>query len=128
MKLIVAIIRSEKLETVQSVLKNGETRILSMSCVEDAAGGRTGTYRGEEIRFSRPTLRLEIAAEDWCAETVAAEIVAAVSPANALSGDGDSVFMMPLESCAPPIRCEGTPPLRDRQRLMTRPLPYSCPW
>ena len=49
MKLIVAIIRPEKLESVQEVLKPGEARLLSIGSVENGAQGRAGMYRGAEV-------------------------------------------------------------------------------
>ena len=124
MKLIVAIIGAEKLESVQEVLKPGEARLLSIGSVENGAPGRAGMYRGAEVRFRRPTVRLEIAVEDWCAETAVAQIVRAVSAVDFEQDCDDTVFMMPLDACFPSVNdlCR-TPLSTQRQRLMARSAP-----
>jgi nitrogen regulatory protein P-II 1 len=128
MKLIVAIIRPEKLETVQDVLKPGETYLLSISSVENGTQGRAGMYRGLEIRFGHPAVRLEIAAEDWYAETAVAEIVRVVSVMDSEQDRQASVFMIPLVACVPAVNRQGnTPPLGDRH-LMAGCAVRSLPW
>src|SRR5262249_32969025 len=66
MKLIVAIIRPEKLEAVQASLQEPEECLVSVSQVvgNGRDPGFTELYRGREVRVPRPKLRLEIAVHD----------------------------------------------------------------
>jgi nitrogen regulatory protein P-II 1 len=126
MKLIVAIIRPEKVEAVQEAVKSPEARLLSIGAVENGREGRAGTYRGLEVRFRRSAMRLEIAVEDWYAETAMTEIIRAVCPADFGQDCDESVFMMPLFACTPSVnrRLSAIPP-RDRHlsraRVASRP-------
>jgi nitrogen regulatory protein P-II 2 len=101
MKLVVAIIRPEKLEAVQVALQEVEARLL---CVSQVVGDRfddgfTEIYRGREVRVPRPKLRLEIAVQDALIQAT----VAAIARTGAIGGPGrqvtGNVFVMQLEEC-----------------------------
>jgi nitrogen regulatory protein PII len=70
MKLIIAIIRPEKLAAVQAAFTEHEACLMSFSEVLGDGGepGRTGIYRGMEFHVRWPKLRLEIAVDDWGVE------------------------------------------------------------
>jgi len=128
MKLIIAIIRPEKLESVKDVLKAGETRLLSIGSVEGGMQGYAGMYRGLEMRFRPPVVRLEIAAEDWYAGTAMAEITRAISVGASEQDSEASVFMIPLDACVPAVSHQGVArPLVDRH-LMAGCAAPSLPW
>lgn len=101
MKLIVAIVRSEKLEAVQVALQETYATLL---CVSQVVGrGQddrfTEIYRGREVRVPRPKLKLEIAVSDEQVQRV----VAVIAQAGGVDGPGrqgnSNVFVMQLEEC-----------------------------
>jgi nitrogen regulatory protein P-II 2 len=81
MKLIIAIIRPEKLAAVQAALTEREACLLSVGEVLSggAEPGSTGIYRGIGFRGQRPNLRLEIAADDRVVERVVEAMIRAGS-------------------------------------------------
>jgi nitrogen regulatory protein P-II 2 len=81
MKLIIAIIRPEKLAAVQAALTELKACLISVSQVLGGGRepGRTGMYRGVEFRVQPPKLRLEIAADDWLVEGAVEAIMRAES-------------------------------------------------
>lgn len=100
MKLIVAIIRPERLEDVRRCL--AETDVYLMTLSEAQGFGRqhgvTEYYRGQEVPERMvPKIKLEIAVNDAFVEaTVEAIIRGARSPGAGAVGDG-KIFVMPLE-------------------------------
>ncbi|HKB40137.1 MAG TPA: P-II family nitrogen regulator [Gemmataceae bacterium] len=108
MKLIIAIIRPEQLETVRAALHEPEACLL---CASEVMGdgrepGFIEIYRGREVRVPRPKLRLEIAVSDALVQgTVEAISRAASTGVPGHRGHGN-VFVMQLDGC---IRIPGGP-------------------
>ena len=100
MKLIVAIIRPEKLEEVQKALNAVDVYLMTVSDVRGCGRqrGYTEVYRGQEIQIRLlPKLKLEIAVTDAFVEaTVEAIIHSARSGETGQVGDG-KIFVLPLE-------------------------------
>jgi nitrogen regulatory protein P-II 1 len=102
MKLVVAIIRPEKLEDVQAALNERDVYLITVSDVRGCGRqrGYTEVYRGTEIQVRLlPKLKLEIAVNDAFVEaTVEAIVHAARTPDTGQVGDG-KIFVLPLEDC-----------------------------
>ena len=100
MKLIVAIIRPEKLEDVQRALNAVDVYLMTVSDVRGCGRqkGHTEVYRGQEFEIRLlPKLKLEIAVNDAFVEaTVEAIVHAARSGDTGQIGDG-KIFVLPLE-------------------------------
>ena len=102
MKMIVAIIRPEKLETVQQALSECDVYLMTVTEVRGCGRqrGYTEVYRGQEhvVRLL-PKLKLEIAVNDPFVEAAVDAIVgAARSGDTGKVGDG-KIFVLPLEDC-----------------------------
>src|SRR5437899_10911821 len=102
MKLIVAIIRPEKLEAVQAALNERDVYLMTVSDVRGCGRqrGYTEVYRGTEVEVRLlPKLKLEIAVNDAFVEaTVEAIVETARSGSAGQLGDG-KIFVLPLEDC-----------------------------
>src|SRR5436305_12499502 len=102
MKLIVAIIRPERLEAVQAALNERDVYLMTVSDVRGCGRqrGYTEVYRGTEIEVRLlPKLKLEIAVNDAFVEvTVEAIVHAARTPETGQIGDG-KIFVLPMEDC-----------------------------
>jgi nitrogen regulatory protein P-II 1 len=102
MKLIVAIIRPERLEAVQAALNERDVYLMTVSDVRGCGRqrGYTEVYRGTEIQVRLlPKLKLEIAVTDAFVEaTIEAIVHAARTPESGQVGDG-KIFVMSLEDC-----------------------------
>jgi nitrogen regulatory protein P-II 2 len=102
MKMIVAIIRPEKLEAVQIALGKVDVYLMTVSDVRGCGRqrGYTEVYRGSEFQVRLlPKLKLEIAVNDAFVESAVEAIVhAARTPATGQVGDG-KIFVLPLEDC-----------------------------
>jgi nitrogen regulatory protein P-II 2 len=100
MKLVVAIIRPEKLEDVQHALAERDVYLMTVSDVRGCGRqrGYTEVYRGTEVRIQLiPKLKLEIAVNEAFVEaTVEAIVHAARSGDTGAIGDG-KIFVLPLE-------------------------------
>ena len=100
MKLIVAIIRPEKLEDVQKALAERDVYLMTVSDVRGCGRqrGYTEQYRGQEYKVQLlPKLKLEIAVNDAFAEaTVEAIVHAARTEETGKIGDG-KIFVLDLE-------------------------------
>ena len=104
MKLIVAIIRPERLEAVQAALNERDVYLMTVSDVRGCGRqrGYTEFYRGAEVQIRLlPKLKVEIAVNDAFVEaTVEAIVHAARTPETGQIGDG-KIFVLPLdEVCA----------------------------
>jgi nitrogen regulatory protein P-II 2 len=102
MKMIVAIIRPEKLEEVQQALAESDVYLMTVSDVRGCGRqrGMTEVYR-EQANVVRllPKLKLEIAVNDAFVEPAVEAIVrGARSGATGKVGDG-KIFVLPLEDC-----------------------------
>jgi nitrogen regulatory protein P-II 2 len=101
-KLIVAIIRPEKLEDVQKALNEVEVYLMTVSDVRGCGRqrGYTEVYRGQEIQVRLlPKLKLEIAVNDAFVESAVEAIIhAARTGETGQIGDG-KIFVVPLEDC-----------------------------
>ena len=101
-KMIVAIIRPEKLEDVQKALNQVDVYLMTVTDVRGCGRQRgfTELYRGQEIQVRLlPKLKLEIAVNDAFAEaTVEAIIHSARTGETGAVGDG-KIFVLPLEDC-----------------------------
>jgi nitrogen regulatory protein P-II 1 len=97
MKLVVAIVRPEKLNDVLEALYRAEVRGLTISRV-DGHGGETEeveTYRGTRIKVElHDKVRLEIGVSDHFVEPTVRVILAAGSTGEV--GDG-KIFVLPVE-------------------------------
>jgi nitrogen regulatory protein P-II 1 len=101
-KLIVAIIRPEKLEEVQRALNAVDVYLMTVTDVRGCGRqkGHTEVYRGQEIEIRLlPKLKLEIAVNEAFVEaTVEAIVHSARSGETGQIGDG-KIFVMPLDDC-----------------------------
>src|SRR3954467_13806614 len=102
MKLIVAIIRPERLEAVQAALAERDVYLMTVSDVRGCGvqRGYTEVYRATEIQVRLlPKLKLEIAVKEPFVEAAVEAIVhAARTPETGQIGDG-KIFVLPLEDC-----------------------------
>src|SRR5215210_7726511 len=102
MKLIIAIIRPEKLEPVQAALSEREVYLMTVTDVRGCGRQRgfTEVYRGAEMQVRLlPKLKLEIAVNDAFVEaTVEAIVHSARSGDTGQIGDG-KIFVLALEDC-----------------------------
>ena len=102
MKLVVAIIRPEKLEDVQHALAECDVYLMTVSDVRGCGRqrGYTEVYRGTEVRIQLiPKLKLEIAVNEAFVEaTVEAIVHSARTGDTGTVGDG-KIFVLPLEDC-----------------------------
>ncbi len=97
MKLIVAIVRSEKLNAVLESLYRAQVRGLSISRVEGHGGEteRVETYRGTTVKVGlTEKVRLEIGVSDHFVQPTVDAIVASARTGNV--GDG-KIFVLPVE-------------------------------
>jgi len=97
MKLVVAIVRSDKLSEVLEALFRAEVRGLTLSRVQ-GHGGETEhveTYRGTTVRMElSEKVRIEIGVSDHFVETTVQAILASARTGEV--GDG-KVFVLPVE-------------------------------
>jgi nitrogen regulatory protein P-II 2 len=102
MKLIVAIIRPEKLEDVQKALAERDVYLMTVTDVRGCGRqrGYTEVYRGTELTVRLvPKLKLEIAVtEPFVEATVEALVHAARTGETGTVGDG-KIFVLALEDC-----------------------------
>jgi nitrogen regulatory protein P-II 1 len=102
MKMIVAIIRPEKLEAVQKALNEHDVYLMTVSDVRGCGRQRgfTEVYRGSEFQVRLlPKVKLEIGVNDAFVEAAIEAIVhAARTPETGQIGDG-KIFVMPLDDC-----------------------------
>ena len=102
MKLIVAIIRPEKLDDVQAALAERDVYLMTVSDVRGCGRqrGYTEVYRGTEVQIRLvPKLKLEIAVNEAFVEaTVEAIVHAARTGDTGKIGDG-KIFVLPLDDC-----------------------------
>src|SRR5262245_65568300 len=97
MKMVVAIIRPDKLEAVQAALNEREVYLMTVSDVRGCGRqrGYTEVYRGTEIQVRLlPKLKLEIAVNDAFAEACVGAIVhAGKAPEGGQCGDGKLIWL-----------------------------------
>ena len=102
MKMVVAIIRPEKVEAVQTALNECEVYLMTVTDVRGCGRQRgfTEVYRGTELQVRLlPKLKLEIAVNDAFVDaTVEAIVHAARTAETGQIGDG-KIFVLPLEDC-----------------------------
>jgi nitrogen regulatory protein P-II 2 len=101
MKLVVAIIRPEKLEAVQRALAERDVYLMTVSDVRGCGRqrGYTEVYRGSEFQVRLlPKLKLEIAVNDAFIEATIEAVVHAARSEGGQVGDG-KIFVLPLEDC-----------------------------
>ncbi|MBX9584867.1 MAG: P-II family nitrogen regulator [Gemmataceae bacterium] len=102
MKLIVAIIRPEKLDDVQRALAERDVYLMTVTDVRGCGRqrGYTEVYRGTEVTTRLvPKLKLEIAVnEPFVEATVEAIVHAGRTGDTGTVGDG-KIFVLPLEDC-----------------------------
>ncbi len=102
MKMIVTIIRPEKLEAVQRALNERDVYLMTVSDVRGCGRqrGYTEVYRGSEMEIRLlPKVKLEIAVNEAFVEaTVEAIVHAARTGDTGAVGDG-KIFVLPLEDC-----------------------------
>ncbi len=97
MKLIVAIIRSEKLNDVLEALFKAEVRGLSISRIQGHGGEteRVETYRGTTVKMElSEKVRLEIGVSDHFVEPTVRAILTGARTGEV--GDG-KIFVLPVE-------------------------------
>jgi nitrogen regulatory protein P-II 2 len=102
MKMVVAIIRPERLEAVQTALNQADIYLMTVTDVRGCGRqrGHTEVYRGTEFQPRLlPKLKLEIAVNDAFVEAAVEAIVhAARTPESGQIGDG-KIFVLGLEDC-----------------------------
>lgn len=102
MKLIVAIIRPEKLDDVQHALNERDVYLMTVSEVRGCGlqRGYTEVYRDQQVQVRLlPKLKLEIAVNDAFVEaTVEAIVHSARSGDTGSIGDG-KIFVLSLDEC-----------------------------
>ena len=102
MKMIVAIIRPEKLEAVQAALNERDVYLMTVTDVRGCGRqrGYTEVYRGSEFQVRLlPKLKLEIGVNDAFVDAAIEAIVhAARTPETGQVGDG-KIFVMSMEDC-----------------------------
>ena len=102
MKLIVAIIRPERLEAVQVALNSIDVYLMTVTEIRGCGRqrGHTEVYRGSEIQPRLlPKLKIEIAITDPFVEaTIEALVHGSRTPETGKIGDG-KIFVLPLEDC-----------------------------
>jgi nitrogen regulatory protein P-II 2 len=102
MKLIIAIIRPEKLEEVQKALAERDVYLMTVSDVRGCGmqRGYTEVYRGTEVNVRLlPKVKLEIGVNDAFVEaTVEAIVHAGRVGETGTIGDG-KIFVLPMEDC-----------------------------
>jgi len=102
MKMVVAIIRPERLETVQRALSERDVYLMTVSDVRGCGRqrGYTEVYRGTEMQVRLlPKLKLELAVNDAFVEaTIEAIVHAARTTPLGQIGDG-KIFVLPLVGC-----------------------------
>ncbi len=100
MKLIVAIIRPEKLEDVQKALAERDVYLMTVTDVRGCGRqrGYTEVYRGQEVQVRLlPKLKLEIAVSEPFVEAAIEAIVhSARTGESGAVGDG-KIFVLPLD-------------------------------
>jgi nitrogen regulatory protein P-II 2 len=102
MKLLIAIIRPEKLEDVQKALAERDVYLMTVSDVRGCGRqrGYTEIYRGTEVQIRLiPKLKLEIAVNESFVEAAIEAIVhSARTGETGTIGDG-KIFVLPMEDC-----------------------------
>ncbi len=102
MKLIIAIIQPNKLETVKQALSEVEVFRLTVLDVQGFGRqrGHAETYRGHEIGVNLlRKVQLQIAVnDDFVESTIAAIMKAGRSGAQGEIGDG-KIFVLPMDEC-----------------------------
>ena len=102
MKMVVAIIRPEKLEAVQDALKERDVYLMTVTDVRGCGRqrGHTEVYRGAEYQLRLlPKIKLEIAVNDAFVEaTIEAIVHAARTGTTGQIGDG-KIFVLPMDDC-----------------------------
>ena len=102
MKMIVAVIRPERLEAVQKALAERDVYLMTVTDVRGCGRQRgfTEVYRGTEFQVRLlPKLKLEIAINDAFVEaTIEAIVHAARSAETGQIGDG-KIFVLPMDDC-----------------------------
>ncbi len=102
MKLVVAIIRPERLDAVQAALRERDVYLMTVTDVRGCGrqGGHTEFYRGMEFPVRLlPKIKLEIAVNDAFLEaTIEAIVHAARTSATGRIGDG-KIFVLPMDDC-----------------------------
>jgi len=121
MKLIVAIIRPERLNSVLETLFRAEVRGLSLSRIQ-GHGGETETvqtYRGATVKMELiEKVRLEIGVSDGFVEPTLDAIVAAAATGEV--GDG-KIFVLPVETVVRIRTGE-----RDEEAVTPQPTPATA--
>lgn len=100
MKLVIAIIQSDKLEQVHQALVDNEIFRITVSRVT-GHGRQTNVdlYRGQEVTPNLiPKVRLEIAVNDKFVESTVSAILKGAKHGDGEIGDG-KIFILPLEEC-----------------------------
>jgi nitrogen regulatory protein P-II 2 len=101
MKMIIAIIRPDKLDAVQDALGEKEIYLMTVSNVSGCGRQRgfTETFRGNQIVIRLvPKLKLEIAVNEAFVQPAVDAIMKASRSEPGKIGDG-KIFVLPMEQC-----------------------------
>src|SRR5690606_38373451 len=100
MKMVVAVIQPDRLESVRQALVDAE--ITRMTVVRVTGHGQAkdlALYRGQEVTPDlHPKVRIEVSVNDDCVDTAVDAILQAARHGAGELGDG-KIFIRPLEEC-----------------------------
>ena len=98
MKLIVAMVASDKLQAIQEALNEPDAYIMYVSPVGDIRESVPGSYRGLQYREPRPRIRVEmVVVNDLMVQETIDVITQAACTPNSNGVSNGSIFVMPLD-------------------------------
>jgi nitrogen regulatory protein PII len=99
MKLIIAMVRTDRLRDIQEALRRPDTFLMYVSQVGDVREPLSSTYRGTEYQEPRPRLRLDVVVVNDLMAPDAIETIMGIAcdptPDGVSSGN---IFVMPLDA------------------------------
>jgi nitrogen regulatory protein PII len=123
MKLVVAVIRPEKLEAVQAALKAHGLAVFSTSQVlgDVSEPANRMMFRGTAFQQQRPKCRLEIAVKDEAVDTAVEAVVQSAYTADSVQAGEVKLIVMPLDGCVLSVATDDeSPHARLARELLAR--------
>jgi nitrogen regulatory protein PII len=114
MKLLIAMVQSDKVSAIQDALKGSDAYVMYVSTAGDVHESILGTYRGADYREPRPRMRVEIVVMiDLAVQETLDLLIGVGCAAGTNSGSNGSIFVVPLDDWiripATPARSESGP-------------------